>query len=696
MGILNEALARRSGTIRRAFILLSVIVLSFPIPILPMELGLDYSWMAGINFAMYSGLVFGRDIMFTYGPLGFVLVPVDIGSNAWLWTAVTAHMVPYGLWWLSMGLVLSHLDDVTDELLFAIGSFVATYPELIGNVSGNVVLFSVVGFLAVAQRRGSLTWGLLAAAIAGAALLSKFNVGVGCVGAVFAWLMLVALREPVKTSARKVAATLATLAVTVAVGYAAAEGNFQDLLAFFRYSFVIAGDYSAQMSNKGPMWQVALMAGLVTAVVGYVFAGARLDWKSWDIAAIILLPVFMSYKSAITRHDGPHFASGVLGASALPIFLMVADSCRVGRAETGVRCFVAVMLFSGLSGFVASGPTPAMIVALGTVGLLAFGVFSDVRNPSREGWFGPRVRRAGVLACLFVAFAGSAFFAGAAALPNYPASVKLPRGPKNLLALLHLKSWLAMRRAGLADSRDGLTPQMLATVGKETIDVYPWEISLLLLNGLNWSPRFMMQSYQAYSPPLDERGAEHFRGEGAPKFVLYEHTQIDSEHPFIVDPATLCEIYRWYDFDDQAGRWLLLSRRREPRWRESSPTVGSATVAFGERWEVPAGLTPPVFLKARLRLNTLGRLTRTLYRIMPPWIRVEYEDGTVNYHRLVWRNTEEGFLISDLPRDLRAVRSLFEGGQGDRVKGVSFLGNPRFFDRQIGLEWSEGAGKPGS
>src|SRR5271166_6144745 len=75
MGILNEALAWRSGTIRRAFILLSVIVLSFPIPILPMELGLDFSWMAGINFAMYSGLVFGRDIMFTYGPLGFVLVP---------------------------------------------------------------------------------------------------------------------------------------------------------------------------------------------------------------------------------------------------------------------------------------------------------------------------------------------------------------------------------------------------------------------------------------------------------------------------------------------------------------------------------------------------------------------------------------------------------------------------------------------
>ena len=231
---------------------------------------------------------------------------------------------------------------------------------LIGNVSGNIILFSVVGFLAVAAQ-GCLTWGLLAAAIAGAALLSKFNVGVGCVGAVFAWLMLVHSANR-GTDVGEEGRGHAGDAVTVAVGYAAAEGKFQDLLAFLRYSFVIAGDYSTQMSNKGPMWQVALMAGLVTAVVGYVFAGARLDWKTQDIAAIVY-----PSSSAPECHraaSGGHLHRGFSATSALPIFLMVADSCRVGRAETGVRCFVAVMLFSGLSGFVASGPTPAMIVAV--------------------------------------------------------------------------------------------------------------------------------------------------------------------------------------------------------------------------------------------------------------------------------------------------------------------------------------------
>jgi hypothetical protein len=398
------------------------------------------------------------------------------------------------------------------------------------------------------------------------------------------------------------------------------------------------------------------------------------------------LPVFINYKLAITRHDISHFEQGVLGAAALASFLMVADRRRGGRTEPVARCFATLMLFTGLLGYVASERIATMIGALGAVGLLALGSFLDIRNPLREGWFGPRIKRAGILACLFAAVCGSAFFVGAATLPRYPAALKLPRGAKLLMALLHLRSWRAMTRAAVAGIPDGLTPQLIATVGQETIDVYPWEISILLRNGLRWSPRYLIQSYQAYSPPLDRRGAEHFRGKGAPKFVLYEHTQIESDHPFIVDPATLCEIYRWYDFEDEAGRWLLLRRRRAPRWREPS-RVGSATVAFGTPWEVPAGLTRPVILKARLRLTPLGGLTRTLYRVIPPEIRVEYVDGTINDHRLVWRNTEEGFLVSDLPGDLPAVRSLFEGKPGSPVKRVTFLGDPRFFDRQVGLEW---------
>ena len=302
-------------------------------------------------------------------------------------------MVLYGLWWLSMGLVLSHLDDVTDELLFAIGSFVATY----SGSSENVVLFSVgrvprrspvPGLFDLGpagsrdrrgrvaeqvQRRGRLCGGRVRLADAGRA------------------------REPVKTSARKVAATLATLAVTVAVGYAAAEGNFQDLLAFFRYSFVIAGDYSAQMSVKGPMWQVALMAGLVTAVVGYVFAGARLDWKSWD-TAIILLPVFMSKERHHTARRRPLCTGGSrrLGVANLSHGRRLMPGRAGGNGSAVLRGGDVVLRHLGVRR--ERRTDTGNDRALGTVGLLAFGDFSDVRNPSREGWFGPRVRRAGVLA----------------------------------------------------------------------------------------------------------------------------------------------------------------------------------------------------------------------------------------------------------------------------------------------------------
>ena len=44
---------------------------------------IDSSWMCGIHKAKLLGLVFGRDIVFTYGPLGYLLYPVYVGRSLW-------------------------------------------------------------------------------------------------------------------------------------------------------------------------------------------------------------------------------------------------------------------------------------------------------------------------------------------------------------------------------------------------------------------------------------------------------------------------------------------------------------------------------------------------------------------------------------------------------------------------------------
>jgi hypothetical protein len=55
------------------FFLLIVILLLLPEHIINLQpIGIDASWEIGLNIAFKNGLTFGRDIIFTYGPLGFL------------------------------------------------------------------------------------------------------------------------------------------------------------------------------------------------------------------------------------------------------------------------------------------------------------------------------------------------------------------------------------------------------------------------------------------------------------------------------------------------------------------------------------------------------------------------------------------------------------------------------------------------
>ena len=85
-----------------------------------------------------------------------------------------------------------------------------------------------------------------------------------------------------------------------------------------------------------------------------------------------------------------------------------------------------------------------------------------------------------------------------------------------------------------------------------------------------------------------------------------------------------------------------------------------------------------------------------LYKIQPPTIRIEYRDGSVEIHRLVWRNVETGFVVSSLPKNLSGVRQFLDNGEADQVRAVSFVDKRGLcFERTIQLSWSRISFLPG-
>lgn len=72
---------KRHWKIYNTIIIAVVILTSFPRVFQAITAGLDSSWMYALNKFFAEGYVYGNDIVFTYGPLGWLFSISNIGNN---------------------------------------------------------------------------------------------------------------------------------------------------------------------------------------------------------------------------------------------------------------------------------------------------------------------------------------------------------------------------------------------------------------------------------------------------------------------------------------------------------------------------------------------------------------------------------------------------------------------------------------
>jgi hypothetical protein len=617
----------------RVLILVAFVLLTFPPCFAAMGGGLDSSWVIGINEAALRHMVFGRDVVFTFGPLGFIITPRNLGSNM-----VHAIMFRVGLhlfWWISVGLLLFRIRGYVASFLFAAafglsGIYFGPSWDVNFQLTG-VFNLTAMAYLVLGHIDRRPIWGVPAAIVAATALLAKFNIGVACAGAMVVWTVIQLRREPSPRMFWRLCLVAVTYVGVLAGLFRIYGGPMSALGDFLKYSSQLASGYSSQMSWPGPEAVVKVAAGTMVIALIAAAAGILRRASYTPVLLIILFPLFVLYKSATVRLDDGHYMT----SCPVPIGLFA-------------------LLLPGHLGRWRSWITQAILAT----GLLAMSWFT----PSSVQSLFSRGAQSWVSVCKYA---------------ETMANIKV----------------LDARGRGKIQ----LPTSFLSKIGSAPMDVYPWDIAYAWANGLNWKPRFVFQSYCAYIPILDFKSAQNYREENAPKYIIFSYQAIDNEHPCIVDPHTLMEIYRWYDVVDQANGLLLLKRGTNPRWNwDEMEKLGTKTVAFGERWNVPESGAGPIILKAKLKLSPLGRLVCMLYKVYPPTICLQYRDGSTSKHRLVWQNVESGFLVSSLPRDLNGVRQFLEQGEADPVRAISFRNGGWWFEKECQLSWSRVSMNPGA
>ena len=286
---------------------------------------LDPSWQMSLEQAAIHHWQFGRDIVFTYGPLGYLATTFSLGELqsqriifALVWSAITA--------WAALGIACRLRGPL--KVAFPIWLIIGTGFEV--HVP---MVMTFGGLLLLEGRRNSL--------LAGFALLPLFAF-LGLVKFTFMLtaLMVIAITSGVWLLRRnfKLAGCLPLFfLLSLIIMWSGCGQHVTNLPAFFRASWEIASGYPAAMSLIFFDSDITLGLAVATAFLA-LFARiaflARRNAASLGTLLIVLLATFLAWRHGFVRADPYHIAffTGFLPI-ACALMLISGTASIVSRGE---------------------------------------------------------------------------------------------------------------------------------------------------------------------------------------------------------------------------------------------------------------------------------------------------------------------------------------------------------------------------
>jgi hypothetical protein len=597
--------------------------------------GLDASWVFGLEMAFGRHMQWGRDIVFTYGPLGVLDYNRGLVVDPSLWELSLGFAVIVNVAFaLSLAFYLRDFD--AHPLTWGLALAVVLLPVPTWALTEiEMILLTIIAFtLAVrVDRFGSLlaaTGGSLVALqvlgkgtllISGGSILAGF--------AVAAWI----------TGRRRIIPpALSAFILAFLLLYAATGQNLGSLAAYVRSTFELIVGYGPALSNVADQ-PAAINPGLIRlcalALVPITAAEVLIAIQRRDrgllAVTLICVPImFLSFKEGFTRWHIDYFVS-IAAFMQLLILIAILAPRRRGRWSRGPARLApeAIVTAAFWRRHLPSLGLPlaaaALLVPISSTSLA-------LSNLTENLWPGDTLMQR----------LGS--YGQAAAMVQSAA----------------MRDNVANQERASVLSQDPLPDGFLSRIGRASVDVMPWDIDVIAANQLNWSPRPVLQSYTAYTSYLDDMDAAFLRGPDAPAYILTTLRELDYRYALFEEPAAQQALLEGYRVDATALNWVLL--RRAPGLCPC-PTreLGSVTTAAGRAVTPPTpGPGERVFVRVRLDYSLTGRAANLV--LDAGAIRVRLTSGeTDTTFRLVPGTVGAGLLVSVFARTTADLATVYSG-----------------------------------
>jgi hypothetical protein len=523
--------------------------------------GLDPSWHAGLHLAARNGIAFGGELVFTYGPLGFLTVPeMYYGS-----TGLPA-LAYVGLVHVVGAISFVHLGRRLRPRWLAVVSIVLAASVLpmvsIGRLPAILAFFWAFEVLRPgADERHQRWFPPLAGLFSSFLLLVKFNDGVAVLGIAVVVVVILSLRGG---GPRPLGLFAAVLGFGFTGLWLALGQRATDLPAFVQGSVEIASGYSTAMGleNAGREWEYAA-AALIAVAVMVIAVKSTEAWPTVTRAAIVFLLaalLFLAFKHGFVRHDG----------HAIRFFALI---------------LIVLLPFGQVPAWQRAGTTVAAAIVL---------VWSAGLGPL--GMFDPLTRSERLLSQVSVAVSADS-------------RAELVRDARR-----RLRDHYAVDPRALE----------LVTGRTVHVDPHETSVAWAYDHLFEWSPLPVFQRYSAYTAHLDSRNADRLSSEQGPERLLrHPDEPIDGRRRVFESPAatlaTICHYREVY----ASPAWQVLARG--PTRCGAVRQLGTVRVELDAFVTVPQGMPGEVVYAQveGVRAGLLEDIRAAVFKWDPVFIEIK-------------------------------------------------------------------------
>lgn len=562
----------------------------------------DHGWSQAMHLSFLEHLQFGKDLVFTYGPWGFLARgyhPQTFILAMVSWTILTIIFLVAG-WRLA--LFLSKNQVVAG--LWLLGFIAAASLPVGEDFNCRLVALSMMLlFLHFFVEEGSITpiQAMLVVSLSWMSLI-KFT-------ALVQSGLLVSIIATDNIFRQRRFPWIIPLWVSSFLSFWFAAGqHLSGLVPFVCNSWQITSGYTEAMTLAGKTEAADLVYFLTIALLLCMLTGL-LGWSRHRLFGALPLAgvgmiLFAAFKLGFVRNDWQHEAPSEMALA------LVSLACLAVAGQ--VRPRIAVMT-----------------MCLTVIAVLAASSVFKLRFP------GNGLRRQFVQTFSFDCLAAPITAPTTGYLQNY-------------YEMIRFRDW----------KRCSLPPI------EGSVDLYSYDQSVLFAHGLRYQPRPVLQSYSAYTPELEEMNAAHLQSDSAASNILFAIQPFDRRYPSLDDGLSWPELLTRYDLAGVSGgedRFLILSRTAIPRQFHLVP-LGREMMLPGQTVQVPTVTNGPVWVEMDIKKTPMGKLLSTLFKPPVLMLNVTLRDHEERSFRLVPGMARCGFLLSPLIADNRSFVALAAGG----------------------------------